>query len=40
MQSLLKSFEQFIYPQYCNSCDTPLSKVEQVFCSKYSVNDI
>ena len=40
MHSLLESFEQFIYPQDCNSCDTPLSEVEQVFCSKCSVNDI
>jgi len=40
MHSLLESFEQFIYPQYCNSCDTLLSEVEQVFCSKCSVNDI
>jgi len=40
MHSLLKSFEQFIYPQYCNTCDTPLSEVEQLFCSKCRVNDI
>ena len=40
MHSLLKSFEQFIYPQYCNSCETPLSEVELLFCSKCRVNDI
>ena len=40
MHSLLESFEQFIYPQYYNSCDTPLSEVEQLFCSKCRVNDI
>ena len=40
MHSLLKSFEQFIYPQYCNYCETPLSEVELLFCSKCRVNDI
>jgi|TARA_B100000809_G_scaffold226855_1_gene238776 ComF family protein len=40
MQYLLKSFEQFIYPQYCNSCNLPLSESEQLFCSKCRVNDI
>ncbi|NWJ44057.1 hypothetical protein HX837_07655, partial [Marine Group I thaumarchaeote] len=40
MHSLLESIEQFIYPQYCNSCDTPLLEVEQVSCSKCRVNDI
>ena len=40
MHSHLKSFEQFIYPQYCNFCETPLSEVELLFCTKCSVNDI
>ena len=26
MQSLSKSIEQFIYPQYCNFCNAPLSQ--------------
>lgn len=40
MQSYIKALEQFIYPQYCQSCDSPLSEVEQLFCSKCRVNDI
>ncbi|MBC8312299.1 MAG: ComF family protein [Candidatus Marinimicrobia bacterium] len=40
MQSPLKSLEQFIYPQYCNDCDKPLSESEQLFCSKCRETDI
>ncbi len=40
MQSPLKALEQFIYPQYCQSCDKPLSEVEHLFCAKCRVSDI
>lgn len=40
MQSLSKSIEQFIYPQYCNFCNAPLSETEQLYCSKCRVNDV
>ena len=40
MQSFSKSIEQFIYSQYCNSCNAPLSETEQLYCSKCRVNDV
>ena len=40
MFSFITSLEEFIYPQYCNRRDVPLSETEQLFCSKYRVNDV